>query len=135
MNVRLVRRLALVAALMPPAAALANGTADPSFRIVNASGLVVSHLTLAVAGSGKANEDLLAGDSLPPGQAAAFRLAGPGCAWDIGVVYVTPMGELNETIMGFNTCAVRDLVLAGPPSPPTRSPGRPSHPLPALPPI
>jgi hypothetical protein len=116
--------VAFAAGLLATSASSAAETEkpDPSFRIVNASGLSITHISVAEHGSPSGSTDLLAGEPLATGQAAAIRLAQTECAWDVTVIYSTPSGDVSEMVGGVDTCALRDLVLAGPPSRPTSGP-------------
>lgn len=96
--------IAVLAASGPTVPAVAQGTPNPSFHLVNQSQETINEVYATPKGRPTWGRDRLGDRSLPPGQSFPVRLPADGsCAYDIRVVYSSGKAEERRD---FNTCEV-----------------------------
>ena len=98
--------LAIVLTAAVPAVALAQG--NPSFNVINKSGMAIRELFATPAGDANFGRSRLNGRAIPAGGAQVIRLpAGTNCIYDIRITFA---GGRNEDHRAVNTCRGTDLI-------------------------
>ncbi|GAC1347239.1 MAG: hypothetical protein NVSMB18_31650 [Acetobacteraceae bacterium] len=116
------KRLWIVAVLVlawgaGPAVAQPN----PSFYLVNRSGVAINEVYATAAGLPNWGRDRLGNANIPPGQNAAIRLPADGnCIYDIKVVFAN--GQIDER-RALDTCALDNLSVPRSGTAPANPPG------------
>lgn len=101
--------LAIVLTAAAPALALAQG--NPSFNVINKSGMAIRELFATPAGDANFGRSRLNGRAIPAGGAQVIRLpAGTNCIYDIRIAYADGRNEDRRAV---NTCRGSDLIAGG----------------------
>ena len=116
-------RRALLAAAISLLPGLAAAQGDPSFNLVNRSGLTINEIYVSAVTQPNWGRDLLGQEVLPNGRSFPVRIApSAGCQQDIRVVYADGRPEERRNV---DTCAIAAMVF-GTAAAPTAAQGNPS---------
>ena len=100
---------ALMLTTTAPVMALAQG--NPSFNVINKSGMPIRELFATPAGDANYGRSRLNGRTIPAGGAQVIRLpAGINCIYDIRITYSDGRNEDHREV---NTCRGTDLIAGG----------------------
>jgi hypothetical protein len=83
-----------------------QASADPSFRLVNASPVTINEVYVSSSNDSQWGRDRLGQGVLPAGQAFVIRLPAGMCVNDLRVVYANGQSLERRRV---NTCALTDL--------------------------